>query len=182
MHPTSAWQSDRLLLRTLFVVAVVVVTIVSSSASTALAQYQDNRVMPDFYTRPTVSPYLDLLNPGLGPINLRYQSLRNKQAAQKNEKQAQVNYQTQLQQQTERDRKYEEDKRAAELRSKKLAEGSVNDPRVGGPERRSPFHLPAADRTTGFFPQHAAHRPQHPLWGQAGKPQPPHDRPLRGGQ
>jgi len=150
MHRISVWQSDRLLLRTLFAVAVFVVAIVSGSASTALAQYQDSRTMPDFYTRPSVSPYLDMLNPGLGPTFLRYQSVKNKQAALNNEKQAQLKYQTQQQQRAEQDRKYEEDKRSAELRSKKPAEGSANDPRVGGPERRSPFYLPTGDRTNGF--------------------------------
>lgn len=48
---------------------VIAVSCLGISA-TASAQFDPN--LPDFYTRPIVSPYLDMLNPNLGPDFMRY--------------------------------------------------------------------------------------------------------------
>jgi hypothetical protein len=144
MRLKASWQSERLLGKASFAVAIVVA---AGLTGTAHAQYQNNSTLPDFYTRPVVSPYLDMLNPGLGPSFLRYNSVRQKQATLNNERQTQTNYQKQQTQFVDRKRQYEEDQRAAE--AKRKSQGEVEDPRVGSPRHRSPFYQPAADRNSG---------------------------------
>ena len=148
MRLKASWQSERLLGKASFAVAIVVA---AGLTGTAQAQDQNKSTLPDFYTRPVVSPYLDMLNPGLGPSFLRYNSVRQKQATLNNERKTQTNYQKQQQQFVDRKRQYEEDQRAAEAKRKAQegVEGSGGDPRVGGPQRRSPFYQPAADRNSG---------------------------------
>jgi hypothetical protein len=107
---------------------------------TAAAQNRYNRNQPDFYTRPKVSPYLDMLNPLLGPLPLRYQIVKQQQETREGIKQGRRAIEQQQLQLQDQDRKLEEQERKAAVGKPGAApRGALEDPRVGGPQRRSPF-------------------------------------------
>lgn len=117
---------------------------------TAAAQNSYNPNQPDFYTRPKVSPYLNMLNPLLGPLPVRYQILQQQQETREGIKQdRRAIDQQQLQLQDQARKLEEQERKAAAGRPGTVPQGALQDPRVGGPQRRSPFGYAYGHPQTG---------------------------------
>ena len=139
--------------RFLFIWLVLPLAFLCGGVSGLAAQDRYNPNQPDFYTRPKVSPYINMLNPLLGPEFMRYNFVKQEQDTQAgitSDRAALQEQQYQLEQQQkelEQDRKI----RGKQDRSGRAGSGKDNpqDPRVGGPVRRSAHGGYSASRLKG---------------------------------
>ena len=132
---------------------LLLLAVFCGDVSELVAQNRYNPNQPDFYTRPKVSPYINMLNPLLGPEFMRYNFVKQEQdtrAGITSDRAALQEQQYQLQQQQtelEQDRKI----RDKQDRSGRAGGGKdgPQDPRVGGPVRRSAHGGYSAHRLKG---------------------------------
>ena len=136
-----------------FTVAVVLLAVCCGDVAEVSSQDRYNPNQPDFYTRPKVSPYVNMLNPLLGPDFMRYNFVKQEQetrAGITSDRAALQEQQYQLEKQQkeiELERK-SRDKQAGSGRGGRGKEGP-QDPRVGGPVRRSAHGGYSASRLKG---------------------------------
>lgn len=117
------------------------------------AQDRYNPNQPDFYTRPKVSPYVNMLNPLLGPSFMRYNFVKQEQdtrAGITSDRAALQEQQLQLERQQ---REIEQDRQSRDRQARPGQAGAgkdgPQDPRVGGPVRRSAHGGYSASRLQG---------------------------------
>jgi hypothetical protein len=132
---------------------LLLLAVFCGDVSELVAQNRYNPNQPDFYTRPKVSPYINMLNPLLGPEFMRYNFVKQEQdtrAGITSDRSALQEQQYQLEQQQkelEQDRKI----RDKQDRSGRAGGGKdgPQDPRGGGPVRRSAHGGYSAHRLKG---------------------------------
>ena len=123
-------------------------------AGPLFAQESYNPSQPDFYTRPKVSPYVNMLNPMLGPTFMRYNFVKQEQdtrAGITSDRAALQEQQLQLERQQ---REIEQDRQSRDRQARSgqaggSAKDGPQDPRVGGPVRRSAHGGYSASRLKG---------------------------------
>ena len=128
----------------------------------ALAQNRYNPNQPDFYTRPKVSPYINMLNPLLGPEFMRYNFVKQEQDTRTGittDRGAIEEQQRQLDQQR---KEIEQDRQTRDKETRGRQAEDPQDPRVGGPVRRSPHGGYTAHRLKGHShnTRPTGHRPR----------------------
>jgi len=117
------------------------------SASIATAQGQFDPNLPDFYTRPIVSPYLDMFNENLGPGFMRFnRNIQRDLDVRQGITQNRYDY---FQQQ----RQIQDQARQFELERQRDAAGGQGGAgqagRFGEPRRFNPFFRPSYNPLTG---------------------------------
>ena len=118
------------------------------------AQDRFNPNQPDFYTRPKVSPYVNMVNPLLGPTFMRYNFVKQEQETRAGitaDRAALQEQQYQLEQQ-QKELEQERQTRQGSPQGRQSAGGSgrgLEDPRVGGPVRRIAHGGYSANRLKG---------------------------------
>ena len=146
---------------------VCCVLLMLCAASPAAAQNQYNPNQPDFYTRPKVSPYVNMANPLLGPAFMRYNFVKQEQATRAGITADRAKLQEQ-QYQLEKQQKEIEQERQARQKQPQGRQSAGNsgqglqDPRVGGPVRRSAHGGYTAHRLKGhsYNTRPTGHRPR----------------------
>jgi hypothetical protein len=132
---------------------LVVATFLCGNVAELSAQDRYNPNQPDFYTRPKVSPYVNMLNPLLGPNFMRYNFVKQEQdtrAGITSDRAALQEQQYQLEQQ-QKEIEQERNSRDRQTRMGQAGggKGGLQDPRVGGPVRRSAHGGYSASRLKG---------------------------------
>ena len=134
-------------------VLLVAATFLCGNVAELSAQDRYNPNQPDFYTRPKVSPYVNMLNPLLGPDFMRYNFVKQEQdtrAGITSDRAALQEQQYQLERQ-QKEIEQERNSRERQARMGRAGGGKAGpqDPRVGGPVRRSAHGGYSASRLKG---------------------------------
>ena len=123
-------------------------------AGLLFAQERYNPSQPDFYTRPKVSPYVNMLNPLLGPTFMRYNFVKQEQDTRTGITSDRATLQDQQLQLERQQREIEQDRQSRDRQARSgqaggSAKDGPQDPRVGGPVRRSAHGGYSASRLQG---------------------------------
>ena len=113
------------------------------------AQDRYNPNQPDFYTRPKVSPYVNMLNPLLGPSFMRYNFVKQEQETRAGITSDRAALQEQRLQLERQQREIEQDRQSRKGQAGMTGKDRPQDPRVGGPVRRSAHGVYSASRLKG---------------------------------
>ena len=143
------------------VLAVLFITaglcVVCVNPGSLFAQERFNPSQPDFYTRPKVSPYVNMLNPLLGPTFMRYNFVKQEQDTRAGITSDRATLQEQQLQLERQQREIEQDRQSRDRQARSGQAGGAGgagkdgpqDPRVGGPVRRSAHGGYSASRLKG---------------------------------
>ncbi len=136
------------------VLAVIFATGLCVDAGLLSAQERYNPSQPDFYTRTKVSPYVNMLNPLLGPTFMRYNFVKQEQDTRTGITSDRAALQEQQLQLERQQREIDEDRQSRDRQARSGQKGGSAkdrplDPRVGGPVRRSAHGGYSASRLKG---------------------------------